>query len=63
MQHFYKQRQAEIDKKLNNTLRLNFCYLKIIYILHPRYYPTLIGRHILKKQVKEQVRLYSYDHS
>ena len=23
----------------SNTLRLNFCYLKIIYILHPRYHP------------------------
>ena len=30
---FYKQRQAETDKKaskkLSNTLRLNFCYLKL----------------------------------
>ena len=37
-QHYYKQRQAEIGKKikqmLSNTLRLNFCYLKIIHILH-----------------------------
>ena len=35
---FYKQRQAEIGKKikqmLSNTLRLNFCHLKIIHILH-----------------------------
>ena len=38
-QHFYKQHQAEIGKKikqmLSNTLRLNLCYLKIIHILHP----------------------------
>ena len=35
---------------LSNTLRLNFCYLKIIHILHPRY-PKLIG-HILKNERK-----------
>ena len=29
-QHFYKQHQAEIKRKLSNTPRLNFCYLKII---------------------------------
>ena len=27
----------------SNTLRLNFCYLKIIHILHPRYHPKIIG--------------------
>ena len=46
-QHFYKQRQAEIGKKikhkLSNTLRLNFRYLKIIRFLHPRYHPKIIG--------------------
>ena len=46
-QHFYKQRQAEIGKKikqkLSNTLRLNFCYLKIIRFLYPRYHPKIIG--------------------
>ena len=40
-QHFYKQRPAEIRKKikqmLSNTLRLNFCYLKIIHILYKKY--------------------------
>ena len=41
---------------LSNALRLNFCYLKIIHILHPRYHPKIIG-HILKK---EHVCLYSY---
>ena len=47
-QHFYKQRQAEIGKKmkqmLSNTLRLNFCYLKIIHILHPRYHQKIISK-------------------
>ena len=26
---------------LSNTLRLNFCYFKIIQILHPRYHPKV----------------------
>ena len=43
-QHFYNQRQPEIDKRsskymLSNTLRLNLCYLKIIQILHRFYHP------------------------
>ena len=45
-QHFYKQRQAEINKKnkqkLSNTLRLNFPYLKIIRFLHSRYHPKIV---------------------
>ena len=32
---------------LSNTLRLNFCYLKVIHVLHPRYHPKII-EHILK---------------
>ena len=47
-QHFYKQRQAEIGKKLSKCLRLNFCYLKIIYILHPGCHPKKLGQ-ILKR--------------
>ena len=46
-QHFYIQRQAEIAKKikqnLSNTLRLNFCCLKIIHFLQPRYHQKIIG--------------------
>ena len=57
-QHFYKQRQAEVGKKieqrLSNTLKLNFCYLKIIFFLHPRYHPKIIG-HILKNVQKASV--------
>ena len=34
---------------LSNTLRLNFFYLKIIHILHPRYHP--ITAHILKNRL------------
>ena len=55
-QHFNKQRQAEIGKKikqkLSNTLRLNFCLLKIIPSLHPRYHPKIIGD-ILKTEQNE----------
>ena len=39
-QHFYKQHQAEINKKfkqkLCTTWRLNFCYLKNIHSHHPQ---------------------------
>ena len=46
-QHFYEQRQAEMDKKikqkLSNTLRLNCCDLKTIRFLHPRYHPKIVG--------------------
>ena len=38
---------------LGNTLRLNFCYLKIIDILHARYHPKII-RHILKNKQKNK---------
>ena len=52
---FYKQREAETSKKikqmLNNTLRLNFCYLKIIHILYPHYHPK-ITQHTLKNKQK-----------
>ena len=46
-QHFYEQRQVEISKKikrdLSNTMRLNFCYLKIFRFLHPHYRPGCAG--------------------
>ena len=38
---------------LSNTVRLNYCYLKIIHILHPRYHPKIIG-HILKNEQKNK---------
>ena len=53
--HFYKQRQAEIGKKikqmLSNTPRLNFCYLKIILFLHPRYHPKIAGDILKNEQI------------
>ena len=43
---------------LSNTLRLNFCYLKIRHVLYPRYYPKIVG-HILKnKQINKCVRIH-----
>ena len=38
---------------LSNKLRLNFCYLKIIHILHPRCHPKIIG-HILKNKQRNR---------
>ena len=42
---------AKNHQMLSSTLRLNFCYLKIIHILHPRYHPEIIG-HILENKQK-----------
>ena len=42
---------------LNNTLRLNFCYLKIFHILHPCYHSKKVG-HILKTKQKNK-RVYN----
>ena len=38
---------------LSNTLRLNFCYLKIIHLIHLRYHPKLIG-HAPKQMQKNK---------
>ena len=35
----------------SNTLRLNFCYLEIVYIHHPRYHLKIV-EHILKNKQK-----------
>ena len=40
----------KIKQMLTNTLRLNFCYLKIIHILHPHYPPKIIGHILTNKQ-------------
>ena len=57
-----KRCQAKIGKKskqmLCNTLRLNFCYLKFIHILHPNYHLKII-RHTLKnKQINKYVCIH-----
>ena len=38
-------------------MRLNFCYLKIIRFLHPRYHPKIIGN-IIKNAPKKHVCLF-----
>ena len=34
--------QKKIIQKLTETLRLNFCYLKIVHFFHPRYHPKVV---------------------
>ena len=46
---------------LSNTLRLNFCYLKIFHIFHQRHHRKVIGR-ILKNKQKNKC-LYSRDYT
>ena len=48
----------KIKQMLSNNLRLNFCYLKIIYILYPYYHPKIIG-HTLKNKQKT---MYAFNH-
>ena len=56
----YKQSQAEIGQKieqmLSKTLRLNFCYFRIIHIFHSLYRSKVI-RHTL---IKKQKNMYSW---
>ena len=48
-----KQIKQKIKQMLSNTLRLNFCYLKIIRMPDPRYHSKIIG-HILKNKQKNK---------
>ena len=61
-QQFYKQCQAEIGKKikqmLSKTLRLNFCYLKIIHILRPSYHAKIMGLTLKSKQKNKRVGIH-----
>ena len=46
------------QQMLSNTLELNFCYLKVIHVLHANYHPKIMG-HILKnKQKNKCVRVH-----
>ena len=38
---------------LSKTLRLNFCYLKVIHIVHPHYHGNMMG-YILRNNQKEK---------
>ena len=50
--------KKNIKEMLSNTLRLNFCYLKIIHILHPRYHPKIIGGILQNKQKNKYVCIH-----
>ena len=50
----------KIKQTLSNTLRLSFCYLKIIHILHPCHHPKIMGR-ILKTIKKKNKRVCIHD--
>ena len=52
----------KIKKKLSNTLRLNFRYIKIIGFLHPRYHPKKL-EDILKnlQKISTSVLMELYD--
>ena len=43
---------------LSNTLRLNFGYLKIIYIPHPYYHLKIIGYILKNKKNNKRVCIY-----
>ena len=45
---------------LSNTLRLNFCYLKIIHILHSHYHPKIIIYILKNKQKDKSVCIHDY---
>ena len=49
----------KIKQMLSNILRLNFCYLKIIHVLHPRYRPKITGRILKNKQKNKCVYIHS----
>ena len=48
---------------ISSTLRLNFCCLKIIHILHGHYHPN-VTRHILKNKQRNKYSLdYPINHN
>ena len=49
---------AKIKQILSNTLTLNFCYLKITHILHPRYSVKIIGRILKNKRKNKSVCIH-----
>ena len=61
-QHFCKQNKGrnwqKIKQKINNMLRLNFCYLKIMHLLHPCYHPRITGNIPKNKQKNKRVCIH-----
>ena len=56
-----KLKLAKFKQILSNTLRLNFCYLKIIHILHPHSRLKIMEHS--EKQAKEQLRIHTINHN
>ena len=52
-----------VKQMLRNTLKLKFCYLKIIDILHPSYYLKIIGRILKNKQNNKCVCIHTINHN
>ena len=50
----------KIKQMLSNTLRLKYCYLKIIHILHSHYHPKILG-HALKNKQKNMYYTSNHD--
>ena len=60
-----KQHLEAVKQMLSNTSRLNFCYLKIIHILHLCYQRKIIG-HIKNKEKNKCVCIHEiirFNHS
>ena len=56
---FYKQTfRQKVEQMLSNSLGLNFCYLKIIHILHQHYHPEIIGNILKNKQKNKCLCIY-----
>ena len=44
-------------------MRLNFCYLKIIHILHPQYHLEIIGHIMKNKQANKCFFIHTINHN
>ena len=49
---------ARLKLAKDHTLMLNFCYLKIMHILQPRYHPKIIGNVLKTNQNNKCVCIY-----
>ena len=56
-QHFYKQRQAEISKKLSKYWAIPSGWT-FIHVLHPHYDPKIIGQALKNKQKNMHVWIH-----
>ena len=52
---------AKNQANAKQPLKLNFCYLKIIDILHPYYHPKIIGDSLKNKQKNKSVCIHEIE--